>query len=51
MCVGDVLSIEINLVQKYKDPKERYLHGGKLNDGVSGGKFAKEKQWQSQARL
>lgn len=38
-------------MQKYKDSKERYLHGGKLSNGVAGGKFTKEKQWQSQAKL
>lgn len=51
MCVGDELSVEINLEQKYKDPEGRYLHGCKLSDGVAGGKFTKEKQWQSQAKL
>lgn len=44
MCVGDVLSVEINPEKMYKDPQERCLPDGKLRDGVTGGKFAKEKQ-------
>lgn len=53
MCVGGVLRVEINPEKKYKDPEERCLCCGKINDRIMWGKLEKKKkkrQWLNQSR-